>query len=133
MHAHGTSSVSHSGSFLKTVGGVRVDCELVSSRWQLSERCEDRGPQHRGGGTEPKAGEARKEGAVGGFLCGVGCRGVELWAGGVGGMQVGKEHVVGRVGEGGGGEWRVAALSVGLLCGVWGRVLVACAGVQGGE
>ena len=24
MHAHGTSSVSHSGSFLKTVGGMRV-------------------------------------------------------------------------------------------------------------
>jgi len=32
MHAHGTSSVSHPGSFLKTVRGVRVDCELVSRR-----------------------------------------------------------------------------------------------------
>src|SRR5882724_11875215 len=30
MHAHSTSSVSHTGSFLKTVGGVRVDHELVS-------------------------------------------------------------------------------------------------------
>jgi len=49
------------------------------------------------------------------------------------GMRVGKEHVEGRVGEGGGGERRVAALSVGPLCGVCGRVLVARAGVQGGE
>ena len=32
MHAHGTSSVSHPGSFLKTVGGMRVDRELVSRR-----------------------------------------------------------------------------------------------------
>jgi len=30
MHVHGTSSVSHPGSFLKTVGGMRVDSELVS-------------------------------------------------------------------------------------------------------
>src|SRR5882724_10888211 len=36
MHVHGTSSVSHPGSFLKTLGGVRVDRELVRSRWQLS-------------------------------------------------------------------------------------------------
>src|SRR5882724_468977 len=36
MHVHGTSSVSHMGSFLKTLGGMRVDCELVRSRWQLS-------------------------------------------------------------------------------------------------
>jgi len=36
MHAHGTFSVSHPGSFLKTLGGMRVDCELVRSRWQLS-------------------------------------------------------------------------------------------------
>src|SRR5882724_4819418 len=36
MHAHGTSSVSHPGSFLKTLGGVRVDHELVRSGWQLS-------------------------------------------------------------------------------------------------
>ena len=36
MHVHGTSSVSHPGSFLKTLGGVRVDCELVRSAWQLS-------------------------------------------------------------------------------------------------
>ena len=90
MHAHGTSSVSHSGSFLKTVGGVRVDCELVSSGWQLSEQCEDRGPWHRGGSAEPGAGEARKEGTVGSFFCGVGCGGVELRVGRVGGMRVGK-------------------------------------------
>src|SRR5882724_399535 len=32
MHAHGSSAVSHPGSFLKTVGGVRVDHELVSRR-----------------------------------------------------------------------------------------------------
>jgi len=32
MHVHGTSSVSHPGSFLKTLGGVRLDCELVRSR-----------------------------------------------------------------------------------------------------
>src|SRR5882724_9402180 len=36
MHVHGTSSVSHTGSFLKTLGGMRVDRELVRSRWQLS-------------------------------------------------------------------------------------------------
>ena len=37
MH-HGTfrSSVSHPGSFLKTLGGMRVDSELVRSGWQLS-------------------------------------------------------------------------------------------------
>jgi len=35
MH-HGTSSVSHPGSFLKTLGGMRVDHELVRSGWQLS-------------------------------------------------------------------------------------------------
>ena len=35
MHAHGTSSVSHPGSFLKTLGGVNMDCELVRSGWQL--------------------------------------------------------------------------------------------------
>src|SRR5882724_6919623 len=110
MHAHGTSSVSHSGSFLKTVGGVRVDCELVSSGWQLLEWCEDRGPQHGGGSAEPRAGEGGKEGTVGGFFCGVGCGGVELRAGRVGGMRVGKECVEGRVGEGGGGEQIVAAL-----------------------
>ena len=71
MHVHGTSSVSHSGSFLKTAGGVRVDCELVSSGWQLSEQCEDRGPWHGGGSTEPRAGEGGKEGAVGSFFCGL--------------------------------------------------------------
>src|SRR5882724_13218795 len=36
MHAHGTFSVSHPGSFLKTLWGMRVDRELVRSRWQLS-------------------------------------------------------------------------------------------------
>ena len=133
MHAHGTSSVSHLGSFLNTVGGVRVDCELVSSGWQLSEWCEDRGPQHGGGGADPGAGEAGKEGMVGSFFCGVGCGGVELRASRVGGMQVGKEHVEGRVGEGRGGEWRVAALSAGPLCGVCSKVLVGRAGVGGGE
>src|SRR5882724_6864871 len=107
MHAHGTSSVSHPGSFLKTVGGVRVDCELVSSGWHLLEWCEGRGPWHGGGGTEPGAGEAGKEGVVGSFFCRVGCGGIELWASRVGGMWVGKEHVEGCVGEGGGGEWRV--------------------------
>ena len=35
MH-HGTSSVSHPGSFLKTLGGMKVDHELVRSGWQLS-------------------------------------------------------------------------------------------------
>ena len=87
MHAHSTSSVSHPGPFLKTVGGVRVDCELVSSGWQLSEWCEDRGPQHGGGGADPRAGEAGKEGTVGSFFCRVGCRGVELPTGRVGGMR----------------------------------------------
>ena len=33
---HGTSPVSHPGSFLKSLGGVRVDHELVRSGWQLS-------------------------------------------------------------------------------------------------
>jgi len=33
MH-HGTSSVSHPGSFLKTLGGMRVDHELVRSDGQ---------------------------------------------------------------------------------------------------
>src|SRR5882724_9555982 len=125
MHAHSTSSVSHSGSFLKTVGGVRVDCELVSSGWQLSERCEDRGPQHGGGSTEPGAGEGRKEGAVGGFFCRVGCRGVKLRAGRVGGMWVGKESVEGRVGEGR-GELLLSlrACCVGCAVGFWLHVLV---------
>src|SRR5882724_7392811 len=36
MHAHDTSSVSHPGSFLKTLEGMMVDHELVRSRWQLS-------------------------------------------------------------------------------------------------
>src|SRR5882724_306124 len=36
MHVHSTSSVSHTSSFLKTLGGMRVDHELVRSRWQLS-------------------------------------------------------------------------------------------------
>src|SRR5882724_4904635 len=36
MHVHGTSSVSHMGSLLKALGGMRVDHELVRSRWQLS-------------------------------------------------------------------------------------------------
>src|SRR5882724_2472717 len=36
MHVHGTSSVSHTGSLLKALGGMRVDHELVRSRWQLS-------------------------------------------------------------------------------------------------
>ena len=35
MH-HSTFSVSHPGSFLKTLGGMRVDHELVRSRWQLA-------------------------------------------------------------------------------------------------
>jgi len=95
-----------------------VDCELVSSRWLLLEWCEDRGPWHRGGGAEPRAGEGGKEGMVGGLLLWVGCGGVELQASRVGAMRVGKEHVEGRVGQGGGGERRVAALSAGLLCGV---------------
>ena len=72
----------------------------------------------RGGGTEPGAGEASKEGTVGSFFCGVGCGGVELQAGGVGGVRLGKEGVEGDVGEGGGGERIVAALCGRVLWGV---------------
>src|SRR5882724_5772883 len=70
------------------------------------------------GGAEPGAGEAGEEGTVGGFFCGVGCGGVELRAGGVGGVRLGKEGVEGRVGEGGGGEQIVPALCRRVLWGV---------------
>src|SRR5882724_1904366 len=75
--------------------------------------------QRGGGGAEPGAGEAGEEGTVGGFFCRVGCRGLELRAGRVGGVRVGKEGVEGRVGEGGGGERIVAALCGRILWGVW--------------
>jgi len=111
-----------------------VDCELVSSKMAAlgsGVKIEDHGTE--GVALNPGAGEGGKEGMVGGFFCGFGCGGVELQASRVGAMRVGKEHVEGRVGQVGVGSGE-SLLSLQACCvGCGSRVLVAHAGVQGGE
>jgi len=81
MHAHGTS-LSATRVHPKDCGGVRMDCELVSSGWASwsGVKIED----HAGrGGAEPGAGERRKKGMVGASSAGWEQRG-RLWAAGLG-------------------------------------------------
>src|SRR5882724_10257328 len=109
MGAHGIGAVRGGGDGVR-VGSRGGACAAEGVQVALGVQV-----RRGGGGTEPGAGEAGEEGVVGGFFCGVGCGGVELWAGGVGGVRLGKEGVEGHVGEGGGG------------------VLVGRASVGGGE
>src|SRR5882724_3154427 len=112
MGAHGIGAVRGGGDGV-WVGSRGGTCAAEGVRVALGVRV-----RCRGGGTEPGAGEAGEEGVVGGFFCRVGCGGVELQGGRVGGVWLGREGVEGRVGEGGGGDRIVTALCGRVLWGV---------------